>query len=265
MGKRKLSDYDDNESDDDICVNSRPSKISCYEKGCYSAENGGDYVNVESGTDDDHKGFFIKEESCGSCEKKGGNVNGELSENKGRYWDTWSERTHNNGSESLFYQRHLHRLATSARILFDSCLKLLFPPETNMTSASLQKVKYLNWESLIESLINETNMTSASLQKIKYLNWESLIESLINGSMRKPMPYALKERKSETELAFTALVSGTLGILVPDEKAGKEDVCRVFSMHIHVSLYIPLAFGVQKNGAHLAVVGHRRDVLNEKY
>nr|GFB23580.1 hypothetical protein [Tanacetum cinerariifolium] len=53
MGKRKLSDYDDNESDDDICVNSRPSKISCFEKGCYSAENGGDYVNVNSGYFDD--------------------------------------------------------------------------------------------------------------------------------------------------------------------------------------------------------------------
>nr|GEZ98240.1 hypothetical protein [Tanacetum cinerariifolium] len=166
MGKRKLFDYDDNESDDDICVNSRPSKISCFEKGCYSAENGGDYVNVKSGysdddeaaaedkvdsvsfvekfscdkvdgvsfvekfscdkvdgveeermdekkrgyvnddsTDDDHEGFFVEEESCGSCEEKGGdvardeivdeefcyekscNVNSELSENKGRYWD----------------------------------------------------------------------------------------------------------------------------------------------------------------------------------
>nr|GEZ44104.1 D-aminoacid aminotransferase-like PLP-dependent enzymes superfamily protein [Tanacetum cinerariifolium] len=68
-------------------------------------------------------------------------------------------------------------------------------------------------------------MTSASLQKIKYLNWESLIESLVNDSMTKAMPYALKERKSETELAFTALVSGNLGILVPDEKAGEEDIC----------------------------------------
>ncbi|GKC69055.1 hypothetical protein Tco_1114938 [Tanacetum coccineum] len=38
-------------------------------------------------------------------------------------------------------------------------------------------------------------MTSASLQKIKYLNWESLIESLVNDSMTKAMPYALKERK----------------------------------------------------------------------
>nr|GEZ88058.1 D-aminoacid aminotransferase-like PLP-dependent enzymes superfamily protein [Tanacetum cinerariifolium] len=89
-------------------------------------------------------------------------------------------------------------------------------------------------------------MTSASLQKVKYLNWESLIESLVNGSMTKAMPYALKERKSETELAFTALVSGNLGILVPDEKAGEEDIFR-------------------KNGAHLAVVGHGRDVANANY
>nr|GEY57217.1 glycerophosphodiester phosphodiesterase GDPDL3-like [Tanacetum cinerariifolium] len=60
-------------------------------------------------TDDDHEGFFVEEESCGSCEEKGGyvardeivdeeccyekscNVNGDLSENKGRYWDTWSD------------------------------------------------------------------------------------------------------------------------------------------------------------------------------
>ncbi|GKD71964.1 D-aminoacid aminotransferase-like PLP-dependent enzymes superfamily protein [Tanacetum coccineum] len=108
-------------------------------------------------------------------------------------------------------------------------------------------------------------MTSASLQKFKYLNWKSLIESLVNDSMTKAMQFALKEKKSETELAFTALVSGNLGKLVPDEKAGEEDVPRVFSMHLHVSLYTPLAFGVRKNGAHLAVVGHGRDVANAKY
>nr|GFB19233.1 hypothetical protein [Tanacetum cinerariifolium] len=57
-----------------------------------------------------HEGFFVEEESCGSCEEKGGNVardeivdeeccyeksynvNDELSENKGRYWDVWSGR-----------------------------------------------------------------------------------------------------------------------------------------------------------------------------
>nr|GEU62279.1 D-aminoacid aminotransferase-like PLP-dependent enzymes superfamily protein [Tanacetum cinerariifolium] len=112
---------------------------------------------------------------------------------------------------------------------------------------------------------SETNMTSASLQKITYLNWESLIESFVNDSMTKAMPYALKERKSETELAFTALVSGNLRKLVPYEKAGEEDVRRVFSMHLHVSLYTPFAFGVRKNGAHLAVVGYERDVANAKY
>ena len=108
-------------------------------------------------------------------------------------------------------------------------------------------------------------MTSASLQKLKSLNWESLVQSLVNDSMTKAMPCALKERKSETELAFTALVSGNLGKLVPDEMAGEVDVRRVFSMHLHVSLYTPLAFGVQKNGAHLAVVGHGRNVANAKY
>ncbi|GKA47734.1 D-aminoacid aminotransferase-like PLP-dependent enzymes superfamily protein [Tanacetum coccineum] len=108
-------------------------------------------------------------------------------------------------------------------------------------------------------------MTSASLQKFKYLNWKSLIESLVNDSMTKAMQFALKEKKSETELALTAIVSGNLGKLVPDEKAGEEDVPRVFSMHLHVSLYTPLAFGVRKNGAHLAVVGHGRDVANAKY
>lgn len=148
-------------------------------------------------------------------------------------------RTRNNGSELLFYERHMRRLATSAQILVESCPKLLFS--------------------------QETNMTSASLQKLKSLNWESLVQSLVNDSMTKAMPYALKERKSETELAFTALVSGNLGKLVPDEKAGEVDVGRVFSMHLHVSLYTPLAFGVRKNGAHLAVVGHGRDVANAKY
>nr|GEV49519.1 D-aminoacid aminotransferase-like PLP-dependent enzymes superfamily protein [Tanacetum cinerariifolium] len=130
-------------------------------------------------------------------------------------------------------------LAIFAQILFDTCPKLLFSPETNMTSASLQKIMYLNWESLIESFVND--------------------------SMTKAMSYALKERKSETELTFTALVSGNLRKLVPYEKAGEEDVRRVFSMHLHVSLYTPLAFGVRKNGAHLAVVGHGRDVANAKY
>nr|GEY14710.1 hypothetical protein [Tanacetum cinerariifolium] len=78
MGKRKISDYDDNASDDDICVNSRPSKISCYEKGCYSAENGGDYVNVESGySDDDEAAAEDKVDSVSlvkkfSCDKVDG-------------------------------------------------------------------------------------------------------------------------------------------------------------------------------------------------
>nr|GFC32138.1 hypothetical protein [Tanacetum cinerariifolium] len=58
---------------------------------------------------DDDKGVFVEKE-CSSCEEKGGNVardeivdeeccyekscnvNGELSENKCRYWDIWSDK-----------------------------------------------------------------------------------------------------------------------------------------------------------------------------
>nr|GFB20622.1 D-aminoacid aminotransferase-like PLP-dependent enzymes superfamily protein [Tanacetum cinerariifolium] len=117
--------------------------------------------------------------------------------------------------------------------------------------------KYSDW---VRNQYDISIPAKSQVSKLGIVDW-----SLVNGSMTKEMPYALKERKSETELAFTALVSGNLGILVPDEKAGEEDVCRVFSMHIHVSLYTPLAFGVPENGAHLAVVGHGRDVTNAKY
>ncbi|XP_076953182.1 uncharacterized protein LOC143627183 [Bidens hawaiensis] len=89
---------------------------------------------------------------------------------------------------------------------------------------------------------------------MKFLEWESTIPSFVNNSMTKAMPYALKERKGETELAFTALVTG-------DE----EDIYRDFGMYLHVSLYDPVVFGVKKNGAHLAVVGRGRDVANAKY
>lgn len=139
-------------------------------------------------------------------------------------------RTQNNGSELVFYERHLRRLATSARILFELCPKLLFKPVTSSTSSS------------------------SSLQQMKFLEWESKIPSFVNDSMTKAMPLALKERKGETELAFTALVTG-------DE----EDIYRGFDMYLHVSLYDPVVFGVKKNGARLAVVGRGRDVANAKY
>ncbi|KAI7725110.1 hypothetical protein M8C21_026481 [Ambrosia artemisiifolia] len=148
-------------------------------------------------------------------------------------------RTHNNGLELVFYERHLQRLATSARILFESCPKLLFQPGTSSTSAALQHLNSLQWESMIPPLVND--------------------------SMKKAIPYALKERKGETELAFTALVTGNLENSIPDKRVDEEDMYRVFNMHLHVSLYDPIVFGVRTNGAHLAVVGRGRDVANAKY
>ncbi|KAI3507001.1 hypothetical protein L1887_21696 [Cichorium endivia] len=143
-------------------------------------------------------------------------------------------RTINNGLEFLFLERHMRRLAASARILFNSCPILLFQPGTNL-----------------------------SLQQGKPLEWDSLIPSLINDSMTKAIPYAnaLKERRTGTELAFTALVTGNLEKLIPND----QDIRTAFTMHLHVSLYSPLAFGVRTHGAHLALVGHGRDIANAKY
>ncbi|XP_071732118.1 uncharacterized protein [Rutidosis leptorrhynchoides] len=148
-------------------------------------------------------------------------------------------RTHNNGLQLLFWERHLRRIANSAKILFDTCPKLLFQPGTNLTSTSLQQIKSMQWESVISSLVND--------------------------SMIKAIPYALKERKGETELAFTALVSGNMDNLTIDKRVGEEDIRRVFDLHLHVSLYAPVVFGTRATGAHLAVVGNGRDVANAKY
>ncbi|XP_076903945.1 uncharacterized protein LOC143559161 [Bidens hawaiensis] len=147
-------------------------------------------------------------------------------------------RTQSNGSELVFYERHLRRLATSARIICESCPKLLFKSGTSSTSSS------------------------SSLQQMKFLEWESKIPPFVNDSMTKAMPYALKERKGETELAFTALVTGNLD---KDKRVDDEDIYRGYDMYLHVSLYDPVVFGVKKNGAHLAVVGRGRDVANAKY
>ncbi|KAI3757056.1 hypothetical protein L6452_04589 [Arctium lappa] len=148
-------------------------------------------------------------------------------------------RTHSNGLEFLFWERHLRRLATSARILFDSCPKLLFR--------------------------SGINSNSVALHQMKSLEWDSFIQSSVNDSMKKAIPCALKERRSETELAFTALMSGNLQKVVPEERVGEEDIQRIFDMRLHVSVYAPLVFGVRTNAAHLAVVGNGRQIANAKY
>ncbi|XP_024968981.1 uncharacterized protein LOC112508547 isoform X4 [Cynara cardunculus var. scolymus] len=101
-------------------------------------------------------------------------------------------RTHNDGLEFLFWERHLRRLANSARILFYSCPKLLFQ--------------------------SGINSNSVALHQMKPLEWDSFIQSSVNDSMKKAIPCALKERRNETELAFTALVSGNLKKLIQNEK-----------------------------------------------
>nr|GEU62280.1 hypothetical protein [Tanacetum cinerariifolium] len=95
---RKLSD--DYESDDDILsAVYRPSKISCFEKGCYS--NGGGYANVESEySDDEDKDAasflveefmsFVEEFSCDKVvyledEKRCGYVIDEYTDDEAKY------------------------------------------------------------------------------------------------------------------------------------------------------------------------------------
>ncbi|GKA96337.1 hypothetical protein Tco_0818432 [Tanacetum coccineum] len=109
---RKL--FDDYGSDDDILsAVYRPSKISCFEKGCYS--NGGGYVNVESEyTDDEEEDedaasylvdefmSFVEEFSCEefSCdkvvcledEKRRGYVVDEYTDDEAKYSRYWDER-----------------------------------------------------------------------------------------------------------------------------------------------------------------------------
>ncbi|KAK2993715.1 hypothetical protein RJ640_003714, partial [Escallonia rubra] len=148
-------------------------------------------------------------------------------------------RTHNNASQVLFWERHLRRLANSARILCNSNPKLLFQSDTPRVPNSLQ---------LDDSVV-----------------WESITRSLVNDSMRKAMPVVLRERKGDAELAITALVSGNLEKLSGSEDVDLEKISRAFDVYVHVSSYVPLVFGVRGNGARLAVVGRGRDAAESKY
>ncbi|KAL6977267.1 hypothetical protein U1Q18_026064, partial [Sarracenia purpurea var. burkii] len=145
-------------------------------------------------------------------------------------------RTHNNGSLLLFWERHLQRLADSARILLSVNPNLLFKSGTPIDPFS--------------------SISS---------RWESIIRALVNDSMSKLMPVALKERRSGEELSITTLVSGKPENLREVENIGEEMISRVFDVYVHVGIYVPPMFGVRENGAHLAVVGRGRDVANAKY
>lgn len=159
-----------------------------------------------------------------------------LASQPGAYTTT---RTHNNGSVLLFWERHLSRLANSARILINSNPKLLFKPGKTLVSVSM-------------------NSSQFSIR-------DSMVESLVNDSMRRALPVCLKERTGGEELAITALVSGNHEDLSGREGVDDEKILKSFNVYIHVGVYVPLVFGRRENGAHLAVVGHGRDVANAKY
>ncbi|KAL2455698.1 D-aminoacid aminotransferase-like PLP-dependent enzymes superfamily protein [Abeliophyllum distichum] len=150
-------------------------------------------------------------------------------------------RTHNNGSELLFWGRHLTRLSNSAKILLSASPKLLFE---NPEKYGVLFSKFLT----------------------RSVKWDSVIEVLVNDSMTKAMPTVLKERKCGVELAITALVSGNLENLSDfGGEFDEERICEVLDVYLHVAGYVPPLFGVQGNGARLAVVGPGRDVANAKY
>ncbi|XP_059666129.1 uncharacterized protein LOC132311963 [Cornus florida] len=150
-----------------------------------------------------------------------------------------TSRTHNDASLLLFWERHLRRLADSARILLNSNPNLLFGSE----------------KSRVSSL---TPLGQSSV-------WDSVIRSLVNDSVGKVLPIALGERKSGEELAITSVVSGNSEKLCENGSLSEEMVSSFLDVYVHVGMYVPPVFGVRENGAHLAVVGRGRDVANAKY
>lgn len=149
-------------------------------------------------------------------------------------------RTDNNGSCLMFWDRHLKRLANSARILLNTKPQLFFNSKHDVSS--------LSRPTLPPSLM-----------------WEPMITSLVNDSMNKALPVALKDRENGEELAVTVLVSGDSKKLSGIDNVSGESVCRAFDVHVHFSGYVPFVFGAQRNGARLAVVGCGRDVAEAKY
>lgn len=148
-----------------------------------------------------------------------------------------TSRTHNNGSVLLFWERHLSRLANSARILNNSNPELLFDSGKSRVPFSA-----------------------------KFSNWDLAIKSLVNDSMRNALPVAVKDVKVGEELAVTTLLSGNLENLRGNEGVDDEEMLfKVFDVYVRVALYVPLRFGVRENVAHLAAVGPGRDVANAKY
>ncbi|VFQ83589.1 unnamed protein product [Cuscuta campestris] len=148
-------------------------------------------------------------------------------------------RTHNNGSQLLFWERHLRRLSNSVTILLQSNPRLMFKvPKATFPYFSMSTPSPL---------------------------WDSLVQSLVNDSMKKVMPVVLTERKDEEELAITSLVTGNFYNVRDLEGLNEEHISRIFDVYVHVGGYVPKTFGNLVNGAKLAVAGCGREVANAKY
>ncbi|GMI64064.1 hypothetical protein like AT3G54970 [Hibiscus trionum] len=152
-------------------------------------------------------------------------------------------RTHENGTTLLFWERHLKRLSSSARILVNSSPHLIFK----------------------ENKINPSFSPPVSI--ISSLKWETRIRLLVSNSLNHVLPIALEERSNGEELAVTALVSGDLEKLKAMENVanGDDGVFQFFDVHLHIGSYVPPVFGIEENGAHLALVGRGRDFSDAKY
>ncbi|XP_039043402.1 uncharacterized protein LOC120182502 [Hibiscus syriacus] len=151
-------------------------------------------------------------------------------------------RTHENGTTLLFWERHLKRLSTSARILLNSNPELIFKANKK------------------NPLLFPPLSISSSLK------WEKGIQSLVSNSLNQVLPIALEERATGEELVVTALVSGDLEKLKAMKNVGNDDgVFQFLDVHLHIGSYVPPVFGIEENGAHLALVGRGRDISNVKY
>ncbi|KAK6144869.1 hypothetical protein DH2020_021689 [Rehmannia glutinosa] len=150
-------------------------------------------------------------------------------------------RTHNNGSEILFWERHLHRLSDSFKLLLRDNPKLVFRKPENLSAR-------------FRELSNRKMM------------WDSVIRCLVNDSMTKVMPFVVKERKFGEELAITTLLSvNTENLIHLQGGFDEERISEALDVYLHVGGYVPPVFSVKENAARLAVVGRGRDFANAKY
>ncbi|KAK8500697.1 hypothetical protein V6N12_074556 [Hibiscus sabdariffa] len=151
-------------------------------------------------------------------------------------------RTHENGTTLLFWERHLKRLSNSARILVNSSPHLIF-------KANRKNPSFFPPLSISSSL-----------------KWETRIRSLVRNSLNHVLPIALEERSNGEELAVTALISGDLEKLKAVGNVANDDgVFQFLDVHLHIGSYVPPVFGIEENGAHLALVGRGRDISDAKY